>query len=338
MNNKYKKYLELKEKLKKYADGGEVQDDKSYLQDLSDKLKKAFKTPEIKLPQPPPEEDKYDKIRRENHERMMGQREDFKGYAEGGIVNTFAGLAPLYKQIYGTTRNPVEKKFPLNIPKGHPIKTPKRLSPINIVKGYADGGDIDDPFTLTPEEYNNFLESAKSQGMGVEKVEGPEQNVSASKLESQYIPEEEDANKAAGLTADAGIGLVDQIDKALAEDKKQPDQRSLEGITLSKDEALKDAEPGKMPLPEEQKVAEKARPDSDKAIEDAVKADMGGDRKPAGDAVKPEDGEKPYNPISALDDATKNRNSISNVESIGCYCRTWCRWLCRNKTHSTRNL
>lgn len=84
---------EGKEKSKGYADGGEVKDASEEQGSFFDSVRKAFSTPVPKAAQP--EENKYDKIRRENSERVSGKRPSLgsmdsstQNFADGGEVQS----------------------------------------------------------------------------------------------------------------------------------------------------------------------------------------------------------------------------------------------------------
>lgn len=347
------------------SDGGDVPQDDSYLSDFAKKLREAFKTPPPQAPKEETLEDKYKKIRQQNTERANGQRSSLDGYADGGSIpsdsaNTASSLSPLLKESYADSEEkkkalkmatggwtpeqvakpphikgfpgvhaPLDTKMRLNIPRAPTIKIPKRLRSINEIRGYADGGFAANS-GLTPEEYEQNNKDLSSQ---------EQQIPPTSILESQYGPEEEDADKAAGMTSDAQIGLLDRINSALGD--KSQDQRNLEGMTISKDdlgddknpwyankegvlEGMKDegedlAEPGKSELPASDET-KRERPDSDKAIEDAFKAEQETSRQPAGEEAGPkskDSEEPPYNPITALKDAQDRRDQSQMWNQLG---------------------
>lgn len=140
------------QKSKGYADGGTVTNDDSALVSLGKKLREAFNpAPNNSNPFAPHVEtldEKYDKIRQQNHERMMGDRPS-GNYAHGGEVEqpsqTFSNMMKYLK--------------------------PKR--------GYADGGEVDPSQNLSPEQFEQHLKDLEAQGLKVNRVEGDTQNITA---------------------------------------------------------------------------------------------------------------------------------------------------------------
>lgn len=81
----YKEYC----KIKGMADGGEVEPDDA-LTRLGKKFREAFKSPPTPAPKEDTQEDKYEKIRRENQERMSGDRPSLMSMDPDHKVQGFA--------------------------------------------------------------------------------------------------------------------------------------------------------------------------------------------------------------------------------------------------------
>lgn len=266
-----------------YSGGGDVKNDNSTLAVFSKYFRKALGTEESEVPKKDTtKEEKYEKIRKENHERMSGERPSQESYDPDYNSQT------QYK---------------------------------------SDGGDVEDN-SLAPTDYEEKLKELESQGIKVGQVQGDEMPVSASKLESQYVPEEASAQNAVDLSVAGQDDVLGQIDQALGKssDEKPSEGRNLDGMTLSKDEALKEnelEEPGKAKLPDEEDASKRARPDSDKELEEAFASSIEKPKKSEEEARKPasipeEKTPVPsFDPMTALKEAQDQRNSSEMWNQLG---------------------
>lgn len=335
----YKEFLALKEKIKKYAEGGQVQETqqeqyqaKDYFgkgsnvgnspstsnsqgirmsqggwSELADKIKEAFHTP-IEKPKEETQEEKYARIRKENQERAMGKRPSLqsmddeaqkRGYSKGGDVstsaNTASNLSPLLKETYGKY---LKKKHK-----------------------YANGGSVnmdlgDIPITpSTPypgeEEEAQDVTSASTSGQ-IQKLidEALAQDQGQTLPPTPSTPEEEPYLKP--MTEDG-----DYQNQALEAKYAKDNARNLEGITLNKDEALKESG-----LDLESQYA-KEDADALKASDSSTaaqlaKEDTGPEAIKAPEQKIPE-GESipPFDPITALKNAQEGRDKSQMFNQLG---------------------
>jgi len=193
---------------------------------------------------------------------------------------------------------PTEKKYPLNIERAPRLRIPKRLKSLSFIKGYDDGG-------------------------GVQKMD-----LGDLPMQVEGLPYDYNAEDKAAQPPLSNQELLSQIDDALGSENKSPEQeqpsqspRKLEGMTLSKDEALKEN-----PEDEDAKLVNTLGKEDTEAtkVSDATtagqlaKEDMG-EEQPSEEQRTPQANVEPpsYDPIKALEDAQKARNRGQLFNQLG---------------------
>lgn len=145
---------------KQYADGGEIDED------LSEKLKRVFKTPPPPAPHEETQDEMYDRIRKENHERAMGSRASSSaGYSKGGEVHEKV-VDILHKIL-------VPEKYLDGAPSftgapdiGSDVKTTReQMLKINPDKGFADGGTVAQSPDFEPLVQQEMLRQGVNAGL-----------------------------------------------------------------------------------------------------------------------------------------------------------------------------
>lgn len=310
------------------SEGGDPAD-KSAFDELARRFQEAFNTPPVMVPPSTEEtpEQRYARIRLENQQRMMGTRPALMSMDPEHQVNGFSGGGTVDKESK-EDKEARQKSFhegskavlrahnhDANAYKwlGVPIDAEPRMGDVQIDENvrnndrhYADGGFTRDPNNLTPEEYEQSLKDLEAQGFKINHINGDQQNITG-QLPPQppapapdlgpYPGEEEDAQKAAGMTTDAQIGLLDRIDQALGKSPEAEKPKvSAEEPNLEQQYAKEDA------------AAQKNLPNTQ------VKEEQSKDKL---QAEQPEEPIKPYDPIGALKDAQDQRNQSQLINQLG---------------------
>lgn len=148
----YREYEKVK---KGYSDGGVVKPNEDQ-EDFFDSVKKAFSTPTPPPPKQESREEKNYRIRKENTQRVAGQKEDYQGFSEGGKVGHNKKNLEELKKAFA-----------------------KFINEEGSEKGYADGGEVEDDPGLTPEQFQQHLMDQQSQGKTLVGVNGDPQNINA---------------------------------------------------------------------------------------------------------------------------------------------------------------
>lgn len=338
-------------------------------QGFLDSIKKAFNPPAPSAT-PVPQTDldkKYEKIRQDQQADRSKTASDMQNYdegtsnvsppidkdkaqqasdsfknafAKGGEVDPYKRFMKLFngvvdvpklKNPLAAVHAPVEKKYPLNIPRADHIKIPKRLKSISDFRGYDEGTSNVTPPNLDPQKLQNAqqgLRDAFHFDAGTPSVP-PQQAAPANQTmdlgdvpitpSTPYPGEEEQAQQTVDNSTQGqvqqmidehnqGQQVLQKIDQALGKDAPaggypQLDARQLGGMTLNKDEALAE-NPN-----EDKKLEDTYKSEEDKAEHEADKAkDQSEDDKKE---IKKIDQQSPSERLKAAQEA-QNKNILFN--------------------------